>query len=176
MMGCWLYRWQVEQALDANQPLAAPAQRHVNGCRECRRHWETHRDLRSRLISEAQSNRMASSTRLQGRILAEIRNRRPERDSRRLRPLQVVFGGVAAVAVVVLLSVGFVSGKWFSERSEMSGRSLADIPPKAITLAGLDREPLSMVWTEPLEGELRALARDARTALDLLAHDFAPGR
>jgi len=176
MIKCWYYRRIIARSADEDAPLARAAEAHITECRECRRLYQTGREIVRRLsLGGAEQKRHEPPPFLAAGIMARIKS--TPSDNSRASNLSLQRWSAALTACLVLTAVLLRPGH--------PGRD--QVPVAKLHPAPHLDAPSAMNWTntvqlaewathpdQPLDTEMQAVIHDARGAVMALADNFFP--
>ena len=170
-MNCWFHRIRRARRLDADLPLPASQERHLNACPACRVEWAAEQQAARAMASWATISRAEPGPFLHGKIMAGIRRETEPgvslTEGRFDRPVAAVTLAIAAVFVAALI--------WPSPPSSSGSGSS---PSAAFTIPWPNSAELARWGTlldQPLREEGRLMLEDARNAVSGLASTLLPG-
>lgn len=176
---CPFCQWIAARCLDDGTRPSGWAARHLAGCPNCQARHERDQGIADRLAVKPGDAPLEMPAFLHERILANLDSRRSSSESAPVFRVAAwtgaILGGAAVLVLVTLLlrnesmrSPAPVAG----QEMDRTGRSLfAGLPRLSGEQAML---VLSTSLDAPLEGELRFVMEDARTALNALSRNFLP--
>jgi hypothetical protein len=176
MIKCLHFRRIISRSADEDAPLPPAARDHIAQCPDCRRVFQTEREIVRRLALGAPAQKQQQPAPfLHARIMARIASappasRRVAQFSRLLRPAAVA--AVCLLLTIVLLHPGPKppSGERARIQAQLPAATAASLnPPDTTPLADWAASPAN-----PLETEMRAIIHDARGATTALADNFFP--
>lgn len=179
-MKCLLYRFWMDRALDDGRPLSPRTERHLAGCPDCRRHYESQTRVLHQLGREPGRMPVEPSTFLRARILNEIKAATPP-----ATPTAPHWAWVTGFACLLALAVIIVQSRSVPETGSIA-RTETTVPATPIFAASLMETSARLTdggrWLQittnldqPLQRELSLVVEDARKVLRALSADFLPG-
>jgi hypothetical protein len=168
-MFCWLFKFTISHACDADKPLWSVTQQHLKSCSDCREFYNFCRLLNKELPAEVKVNIPAA---MHKRILHNISGIETKTYTTRIN-INISPVAVAAVLTIIIL----LGGIYF-----FTGRQAKKITlnQNNLNLAGVTNELAGLVassieWTKadgvienPIKAELQNIVNDANSAATFL--------
>ena len=166
MKTCWFIRWWDALRAEADGAPSRWVRQHRLVCLECRVHAAREAALAGQLRAAADLTRQTAPPFLAGRIARNLPSAQPIASrSWWLRP------AVATFASALLLTGACL---WFVGGKTTSRPAIARTEPAGLIPAPERLLELGQQLDQPLNAELDAVVRDARSAVQFLASNFLP--
>jgi len=177
MIKCWHYRRIISRCADEDTPIPPAAQAHIAECKDCRRRYQTEREIvRGLSIGAPVQKRHEPEPYLASSIMARIASSQPIAGRATMSSLLRWSAALAAVCLALTVMLlrsgrpGPVGGQIVLPQSA----SHADATPAMNWTNPTNLTEWATHPDQPLETEMDAVIHDARGAMMALADNFFP--